>query len=127
MKKKVFIPAAAFIFLCTSCAPKLTGAWKIDRYETTKPGGQTIAVNDIGSLTLKKDGSGEKNIQYNVSGVNKTDNTPFGWHATGPYLGIESPGSDFSRTWIIVTNKRKQQKWRSSDHVTGTQILELSK
>lgn len=127
MKKNIFITAIFFAIVFTSCAPKLVGIWKIDRYETTMPGSQTIELNDIGSLTLKKDGSGEKNIQYNVSGVNKTDNTPFGWHATGPYLGIESPGSDFSRTWIIVTNKRKQQKWRSSDHVTGTQILELSK
>jgi len=110
-----------------SCAPKLFGTWNIDRYETTKPGEKAIVQNNIGTITFKKRGEGEKNINYNAWGRTKTDDSRFGWHSTGPYMGIESPGSDFSRTWLIITNKRKQQKWKTNSGLEGVQVIELSK
>lgn len=127
MKTKFLLPIAASVFLLSSCAHKLVGTWNIDRYETSAPGQQGVSLSNIGTMTFKKNGSGEKNIQYNIFGSRKIDNSPFGWHATGPYVGIESPNSQFSKTWIITTNKRKEQKWKSTDGANGVQILELSK
>ena len=126
MKKNFLSICIAFIAL-VSCSPKLTGTWNIDKYETTKPGEQTVSMNNIGTMTFKKNGDGEKNISYTIFGRTRTDNSRFGWYSTGPYVGIESPGSDFSKTWIIITNKRKEQKWKSTDGANGVQILELSK
>ena len=127
MKKSLFVTVISFVIVLTSCAPKLVGKWNIDKYETTRPGEQAVSLNNIGTMTFKKNGDGEKNINYTIFGRTRTDNTPFGWHATGPYVGIESSNSDFSKTWIITTNKRKTQKWKSTDGANGVQVLELSK
>ena len=127
MKKLFIAPSIAIVFMFTSCAHKLVGTWNIDRYETTAPGRTGVALSNIGTMTFKRNGSGEKNVRYSVFGNHKIDDSPFGWHATGPYVGIESSNSDFSKTWIITTNKRKTQKWKSTDGANGVQILELSK
>lgn len=111
----------------TSCAPKIVGTWNVVKYESTKPGEKTVVQNNIGTMTFKKNGEGEKNLNYVTMGKSKTDDHRFGWHSTGPYVGIESPSSDFSRTWVIITNTRKQQKWKTNDGPNGTQVIELSK
>lgn len=110
-----------------SCSPKLVGTWKVTKYETTAQGQQTVSQDNIGTMTFKKNGEGEKNINYTISGKNKTDNSSFGWHSTGPYIGIESPNSELSRTWVIITNKRREQKWKFTDRVSGVQVIELKK
>ncbi|MFV0607306.1 MAG: hypothetical protein ACK5NK_15865 [Niabella sp.] len=129
MKNLFWILIAFFsvVLLLSSCAPKITGTWNIDKYETTIPGQEGIRLTNIGTMKFKKNGDGEKNITYTLFGRNKQDFSSFGWYSTGPYIGIESPGSDFSKTWIIITNKRKQQKWKSTDGANGVQVLELSK
>lgn len=129
MKKiLLFIMAMPFfIFIFPSCSPKLAGTWKVSKYEVTQSGQKTVSVNDIGTMTFRKNGEGQKQIQYTVSGKERTDNSDFGWHTTGPYLGIESPNSDFSKTWTIITNKRNEQKWKSTDGKIGVQVLELKK
>lgn len=115
------------VFSFSSCAPKLVGTWNIARYETTEPGQQAVALSNIGTMTFRKNGDGEKNISYTIFGRNRTDDSRFGWHSTGPYVGIESPNSEFSKTWIIITNKRKEQKWKSTDGANRVQVLELKK
>lgn len=122
---KLFV--ALMVLVMISCSPKLTGTWNIARYETTEPGQQAVSLNNIGTITFRKNGEGEKNISYTIFGRQKTDNSKFGWHATGPYVGIESPNSEFSKTWIITTNKRKEQKWKSTDGANRVQVLELKK
>lgn len=115
------------VALLASCAPKLTGTWKVVSYETSEPGKPTVIVKDIGTMKFKKKGEGEKNIHYTALGKEHTDNSRFGWYATGPYLGIESPGSDFSKTWVMLVHKKKEQKWKTTDSSHKVQILELKK
>ena len=73
-------------------------------------------------------GSGEKNLNYSVLGIQRDDKLPFKWTWNdGKYISIESNGSDFSKTWIIMTNKKKFQKWKSTDGTNNVQIIELKK
>lgn len=73
-------------------------------------------------------GSGEKNLNYSVLGIQRDDKLPFKWTWNdGKYISIESNGSDFSKTWIIMTNKKKYQKWKSTDGTNNVQIIELKK
>lgn len=121
------IAIALIVATLSSCAPKLVGTWNVVRYENTEPGQPASVMTNIGTMTFRKNGDGEKNLSYDLFGRSRIDNTRFGWHSTGPYIGIESPGSEFSKTWIIVTNKRKEQKWKSTDGASRIQVLELKK
>lgn len=128
--KKIFSPiwlVVIAVFALPSCSPKLVGTWNIDRYETTEPGQKPASLSNIGTITFKKNGRGEKNINYTLFGKARRDNSDFGWHATGPYVGIESPNSEFSKTWIVTTNKKKKQNWKSTDGANRVQVLELRK
>ena len=69
-----------------------------------------------------------KNLNYSVLGIQRDDKLPFKWTWNdGKYISIESNGSDFSKTWIIMTNKKKFQKWKSTDGTNNVQIIELKK
>ncbi|MGN0001866.1 MAG: hypothetical protein ACI35V_00395 [Sphingobacterium composti] len=114
--------------LLTSCSQRLVGTWTVQRYETTSPGQQGVALSNIGTLKFKSNGTGEKNLDYTVLGINRQDKLPFKWSwSDGEYVSIESDSSDFSKTWIIMTNKKKYQKWKSTDGANNIQIIELKK
>ncbi len=78
-------------------------------------------------MTFKRNGTGTKNISYNVFDVNRRDILPFSWVADRTFIYIESRDSDFSKTWIQITNRSKFQKWKSTDGGNEVQILELRK
>jgi hypothetical protein len=129
MKKRNFIVACLGLgLLITSCSPKLTGTWTVQRYESAAPGQNGISVSNIGTMTFKRNGSGEKMLNFQALGIRKEDRLPFKWVQVDPsYITIDSKGSDFSKTWIIMENKRKFQKWTSTDGSNTVQVLELVK
>lgn len=115
------------VFL-TACSSRMVGTWTVQRYETTTPGQQGVALSNIGTMQFKNNGSGEKNLNYSVLGITRNDHIPFNWTWNdGKYISIESSGSEFSKTWIIMENKKKFQKWKSTDGTNNIQILELRK
>lgn len=115
------------VFL-TACSSRMVGTWTVQRYETTTPGQQGVALSNIGTMQFKNNGSGEKNLNYSVLGITRNDQIPFNWTWNdGKYISIESSGSEFSKTWIIMENKKKFQKWKSTDGSNNIQILELRK
>lgn len=115
------------VFL-TACSSRIVGTWTVQRYETTTPGQQGVALSNIGTMQFKNNGSGEKNLNYSVLGITRNDQIPFNWTWNdGKYISIESSGSEFSKTWIIMENKKKFQKWKSTDGSNNIQILELRK
>ena len=106
----------------------MVGTWTVQRYVTTTPGQQGVALSNIGTMQFQGNGSGEKNLNYSVLGIQRDDKLPFKWTWNdGKYISIESNGSDFSKTWIIMTNKKKYQKWKSTDGTNNVQIIELKK
>lgn len=130
MKKSILIVFCALLFM-TSCGPKIVGTWNIDRYEVKDQKGQDFTAKNIGEITLQKNKTGEKNINYTVFRNEIIDAQSFKWKLDDNYLTImgtdPQDNSQFNKTWIITTNKRKKQLWKSTDGSDIVQILELSK
>lgn len=123
-----FLFLATTILLFSSCSQRITGTWTIQRYETVTPGQTASSSSNIGTMRFKRNGTGEKNINYQMYGMQRRDTEPFKWTITdGQYISIDSRQSDFSKTWIIIENKRKFQKWKSTDGRNNIQTLELKK
>ncbi len=79
-------------------------------------------------MQFNKNGSGEKNLIYSVLGITCNDQIPFKWNWNdNKYISIESKGSEFAKTWIIITNKKKYQNWKSTDGSNNIQIIEIKK
>ncbi len=128
MKSKLFIPLTTALFLAfTSCSHRLVGTWTVQKYENISPGEKGISVQNVGSISFDTDGTGQKEMNYTVLGVEKDDSTPFEWEATDSYITIRSEDSDISKTWIYLENKNKSQKWKSTDGKNQVQTLELEK
>lgn len=124
----------ALVFLClllfTGCAPRIVDTWNIDRYEVVKNNKSSMVSQNIGTITFDKNGSGTKNINYDVFQNNFVDKAPFKWELNDGYMNISSTGekdSQLDKTWIIVEDQSGKQVWKSTDGKDAVQILELSK
>ncbi len=126
MKLK-FAPLLLIAVTLMSCSNRLVGVWTIQKYETTTPTQQSTSLMNIGTMTFHNNGNGVNNINYSVFGVAKEDKSTFKWTQSDTYVTIESQGSEFAKTWIIVKNERKYQKWQSTDGNKQVQVLELKK
>jgi|AntDeeMinimDraft_5_1070356.scaffolds.fasta_scaffold02480_5 hypothetical protein len=118
------------LLLFTSCAPKIVDTWNIDRYEVINDNKNSMVSQNIGTITFEKNGSGSKNINYDVFQNNFVDKAPFNWELQDGYIKIKSGSgkdSQFNKTWIIVEDKSKSQIWKSTDGKNSIQIIELSK
>ena len=125
--KTNFTLALVVILFLTSCSEKIVGTWNVQNFETIKPGEQNISLNNIGTITFNKNNTGEKSLYYNVLGVETKDDVPFKWSLNEPYITIESENSSIAKTWILIENNRKSQKWKSTDGSNEIQTLELTK
>lgn len=120
--------AIMFVSFMASCSPKMVGTWTVQRFETTQPGKPGVALSNIGTIQFNKNGTGEKNIHYTALGTTFEDQKPFKWSSNdGKYMTIDGEGSEFSKTWIIMTDKKKFQKWKTTDGTNNIQIIELVK
>lgn len=125
---KKFLTGMVIALVFASCTPRLAGSWAVQRYENSRPGQKGVSLNNIGTIRFYKNGKGEKNVNYTVLGINHKDQNPFRWTSTdGKYVTIDGRNSEFSKTWIIISNKKKYQKWKSTDGDKGIQVLELKK
>lgn len=136
MKIKTFklTALAVALLIATSCSPRLAGTWNVDRFETGAAGQQGVVLTNIGTIAFKKNGTGEKNINYVALNVEHTDKQPFKWVSNeGEYVtiegekSIEGENSPFAKTWIVVTNKKRLQLWKSTDGSNNVQTIQLSK
>lgn len=125
--KSIFTLSFVAVLFLTSCSEKIVGTWNVQKFETIKPGEQNISLNNIGTITFNKNNTGEKSLYYNVLGVETKDDVPFKWNLNEPYITIESENSTIAKTWILIENNRKSQKWKSTDGSNEIQTLELTK
>lgn len=127
-KRNTTLAVLAVISL-SSCSPKITGIWNIAGYESKSANGQEIKVANIGTIDFKRNNTGVKKINYSLFENTVEDNTGFKWakEKEGENITITSDGSQLNKTWIIVKNERKYQKWKSTDGSNTVQILELKK
>lgn len=131
MKKSLFVFAICAFFL-TSCGKSIVGNWNVDRYEVDNLKGQNYTARNAGEIRINKGGTGEMDLQYNMFQSNVTDVRNFRWNRPNEDLmTITSTDSyeqsDFDKTWIIVTDKKKKQVWKSTDGSNTVQTLELTK
>jgi hypothetical protein len=125
--RSIFTLSFVAVLFLTSCSEKIVGTWNVQKFETIKPGEQNISLSNIGTITFNKNNTGEKSLYYNVLGVETKDDVPFKWNLNEPYITIESENSTIAKTWILIENNRKSQKWKSTDGSNEIQTLELTK
>lgn len=130
MKKSLFIMAFCALFI-TSCSPKMTGTWNVDRYVVDNQQGRTMNTTNAGQIKINKNGTGEKDLSYNMFQTNFSDTQSFNWKMPSEDIitltSSNNRDSDLDKTWIIVTKDKKRQVWRSTDGKNTIQTLELSK
>lgn len=131
MKKSLFI-VALFAFMATSCGKKIVGTWNVDTYEVNNQKGQTMNTRNAGEIVIKKNGTGIKDLQYSMFQNEFNDVQEFRWEMPEEnIINITSTNSykrsDFDKTWIIVTNDKKRQVWKSTDGSNTVQTLILTK
>lgn len=127
-KVSLFITVSTIIFSAlTSCSSRLVGTWNVAKYETITPGKQNILLNNIGTITFNGNNSDEKNLNFQIMGIERKDQLKFDWTATEKYVTIKNGGEEFSKIWIILENKKNFQKWRSTDGTNQIQVIELNK
>lgn len=121
--------AALLILSASSCSQKLTGTWTIANYESKSGTGQNIAVANIGDITFKKNNTGVKKITYSLFENKVEDNSEFKWQKAenGETITITGEGSQLNKTWLIIKDDKKYQKWKSTDGGNTVQVLELKK
>jgi len=116
------------IALFSSCSPRLAGTWNIENYEVNEAGKSSVSVANIGSITFDKDNSGVKNIRYAIFQNDYSDTMSFKWRKVNDNtINIEGEASDFTKSWLIVENKRKEQVWKSTDGSDKVQTLRLTR
>lgn len=117
------------LFTITSCSHRLVGTWDVSSFETSTQDAQGVKLNNIGTMTFSDNGSGDTNLKYEVFQVAREEQLPFKWIASDEFVTIDGDKeqSEFVKTWIIVENKKKFQRWRSTDGQNQIQTLELKK
>lgn len=129
MNKKVgLILAGISLLVLSSCSNRLVGTWNIDKYDVTNNGNQGVILKNVGTLTLNKKGQAIKNVDLNFFTNASAAQTEMRWsEVKGKTVTLSGNDTDFAKTWIVVENKKKTQKWKATDGANGVQSLELSK
>lgn len=117
------------IFLASCSAQKrfqrrLTGSWNIVRYEQRFANGENEVATDLGTITFRKNGSGDNDISVLTRGVRKPDSSDFSWKNTEGEVTIISRNTYIAKSWIVIENKRKYQLWKSTT-MANVQTMEL--
>ena len=120
------------LFFFASCSAerrfhrRLVGTWNIERYEQRFSNGENEAASNLGTITFRKNGGGDKNVTILTRGLRRPDNSDFSWKNTTDAVTIISNDSDLAKTWLVMKNKRSTQQWKSTTQGT-VQTMELRK
>ena len=105
---------------------RLVGTWNIERYEQQFPNGNKETASDLGTITFRKNGGGDKELSILTRSLTKRDNSDFSWKNTTDAVTIISNNSDLAKTWLVIKNKKTFQQWKSTTQTT-VQTMELRK
>lgn len=127
--KRYLLFSAFFIFLLTGCTNSLVHTWNIDKFETVRENGENSTYNNIGTITLNKNKTGNNNLS--IKEVDYIDKAGFKWEEKNGYIilkGVDNQASSrLFKAWIVTTHKSKKQVWKSTNGKNDIQILELSR
>ncbi|MEO9894282.1 hypothetical protein [Aurantibacter sp.] len=125
--KSIYTICITALLIATSCSHRLVGNWNVKNFDRQTPGEEGMSVENIGTITFDRNGTGTKNLNYSLLGISSLDQTPFEWSTTDNFVTIDDNNSDLSKTWIYIENKNKLQKWQSTDGNNQIQTLVLEK
>lgn len=126
LKMLLLVVLVAAISAC-SLQNKLKGTWQITNYSEANEDGSTASSVNIGTIEFKKNGTGVNNLEYKVMGTKKSENSNFRYTVGEETVTIKSDEENtLAKSWIIVENKSKTQKWKSTDG-GNVQVIELKK
>ena len=104
---------------------RLRGTWNIVNYDVQRPDVRAAAMPNYGTITFNKNGTGILNATNMFLDIARRGNHNFEWNNTENTVVIKSNNSEFSKSWIVMTNKKGQQIWKSTDGANAVQTLEL--
>ena len=109
-------------------ANRLRGTWEISRYDVNDTRAAARASSDLGTITFNKNHTGVVEIR-NVFTDNRgnADSRSFRWSNTANSVTISGDYADLSKAWIVITNKKKFQLWKSTDGYNRIQEIELKR
>lgn len=104
---------------------RLVGRWNVSNYQDSYQGSRSN-LDNAGSVEFTDDNRGVKDISFRAM-QNYRDNAPFSWDNTANTVTIHGDQSEFAKAWIVTTNKKKKQVWKSTNGRGGVQELTLTK
>jgi len=131
--KNILFAGTAAVVLLASCSAsgklgsRLQGSWKIEAYAEQHHGKEEAGASNIGSITFNEDMTGTKKISYRILKNEIIDANRFSWSNTSKTVTIQGENSSFAKTWIVIGNKKKEQRWKSTDGKGNVQSMTLIK
>ncbi len=125
--KVLFIVLIVAALSACSLQNRIQGTWQITNYSEKNVDGSNANSVNIGTIEFKKNGTGINNLEYKIMGTTKADKSNFNYTVGDKFVTINSDDENaLAKSWIVIENKAKTQKWKSTDDGT-VQILELKK
>ena len=104
---------------------RLVGRWNVNNYQDSFEGSRTN-LDNAGSVEFTDDNRGLKDVSFRAM-QNYRDNSPFSWDNTSNTVTIHGDQSEFAKAWIVTSNKKKKQVWKSTNGRGGVQQITLVK
>lgn len=122
----------ACVFLMTflgSCSleDKIAGTWAISSYNELNPDGTQAGATNIGTMKFDDENGGYRKLEYNLMGMTSSEEGKFKYKLHDESVITIRAENKPTTSWIIVENKNKQQKWRSTDGQGKVTTLVLKK
>ncbi len=123
----VFLVILVFVMSACSLQNRITGTWQITNYSEQNVNGSNANSVDIGTIQFKRNGTGINDLEYKIMGSTKADKSNFKYEIGDKFITIDSDDENtLAKSWIVIENKAKMQRWKST--LNGTvQTLELKK
>jgi hypothetical protein len=132
MKKNIYLYVLLLVsVLLISCsqqrriANQLSCEWNVDKYEFRSSDGQSMTVENAGTIFLRKDGTGYQRFSANVAQFGHHYEEEFKWHNNRRTIYIHPFNRDMPKVWIVVNARRTQQLWYSTDDQANVQVLHV--
>ncbi len=113
---------------------RLRGTWQVANYGVERPDTRSLSTNtsNFGTITFNKNGTGtidNASIFDNLTSAYRDGNNRynFRWSNTENIVVIKEEGSSLSKSWIVVTNKKKEQVWKSTDGTNEVKTIQLTR
>lgn len=135
IKPILFLAAALSLSACAGAtkdfSKRLRGTWKIVQYGVERPETRSLTAQpaDYGTITFNKKWTGTSEnasiFDNMTSRLSRQGPYNFRWSNTENIVVLRADGSSYSKSWIVVTNKKDHQVWKSTDGANEVNTLEL--